>query len=1385
MTDRADHPAWTDTLTRAGNRRLLYAWLRESARPGAVILADLDRLADLNASLGRRQADAVIAESALRLSRLLQEGDLLVRHGPDEFAMILPGRSRQEAFELAEGICAAFASSNIRLPESGQAVRVSLSLGVAASAADVSLGSPDLARARRALAAAKAAGRGLALHDQSVTAARPETDPWAGFPCSRVVGREVPLDELAASTGKLPRVVLIHGPPGIGKTRFLRAAVDRLRGDRAAGAAVAVDDAARFSPFRALGDLLELVAAKHPRVVQRARERLDPEQVTVVRAISPGFFGEAAPAAPMPSTEKAAGAVVAIVNAARDLHPAWILALDEAPLADHASLETLQTVLTGYPAPVLLLLAADSADGTAGDGVDTQLPAILGSLRGRRRLSELALPALDSAGVKAMIEGLLPGANPSEAFAEALGTACGGVPLYVEEALRDLLASGKAGPEGDAWRLPEVEAFQLPPTLKHSVVKTFLQLPAPVRDLVNHAAVLGAKFDIDLLQEVLGLGDLEFFERLDALLNQRLLRPMDPSVPEVLEFASTYSRTVAYESLDPLARRRVHLRIGTVLAAQEEEAFAGSDLEFHLERCGASDEAAAIRRRTGRRGGRFGAGAPVRVTRIPEGSDALTPAAAAAMETALKSLAGAVKTARLYPQHNRVKDDFLRAFLTSLGTALDAAPAVTVRLEEGNLRLNGAGGDARPGGPQAELARFLDDRHLAAMTFTRGLAPEEAQALLEGLAAPIDPGRVPSDHWDRWLGERRLAHADLVQRAFVARAGETMARLKRAELVERPLEEAELAKLALALRHLRTASDSLKLYPPGHAQVEESFRQAVQGFADLLEAVEPVSIGSAEGKIVVNGRAADPRAMGSAGQAFADEIAARDLKSLTLVRGLTDEELRALASYFSLPRDQAAAAAADLVGRPDFRHFQFGALLFRQKRSVTQDQAAAATESTTFIVKLEDGDGRPVRLRRGARADVRARLLLGQDPSRLTEEKTARAFPALLEALNYGSTCDLAAQLTAHLGSAARQGTVEHRAKAWRLLQDTLDDATRETARLLVSMSSPAVRDVLASESEADLLRAAGDLLPAFVKAAVETRTTGALRDVLREGLEKRRRDAASPPAIRDWMAGLARRLAISPAMKLLLARLSDPSRDERRHATALVAALGDSAIASLTAFLFEERTPHGRQAAAETLAKIGPDAAKLLLDRAAAAPPAGLVAALDVAELLGPDAIGTLFRIGAAHAEAPVRDAAAGMVRRVRQAAVPALRHGLGDPATRMLCLKLGTELKLGGLGPEAGRLIEDSEDADLLGQVCRYAAAAEEGALAGPLGRVLNRRGGLLRRGLPDAVRGDAAWALAQIPTTEAQHLAREAEKDSSPVVRGAARSGRAPVGGQRPGR
>jgi diguanylate cyclase (GGDEF)-like protein len=88
--------AHTDSLTRLANRLAFEdAYRRESARSlrygtqFAVLLADLDRLKDINDRYGHGAGDEAICEVAHALRRTLRAGDFAARIGGDEFAVLL------------------------------------------------------------------------------------------------------------------------------------------------------------------------------------------------------------------------------------------------------------------------------------------------------------------------------------------------------------------------------------------------------------------------------------------------------------------------------------------------------------------------------------------------------------------------------------------------------------------------------------------------------------------------------------------------------------------------------------------------------------------------------------------------------------------------------------------------------------------------------------------------------------------------------------------------------------------------------------------------------------------------------------------------------------------------------------------------------------------------------------------------------------------------------------------------------------------------------------------------------------------------------------------------------------------------------------------------
>jgi diguanylate cyclase (GGDEF)-like protein len=82
---------------------------------------------------------------------------MLGRSGGEEFLLLLPDTELAQALALAERLRQSVAEA--RVPHGGQALAITLSIGVALMGADDRSADDVLARADRALYAAKAAGR--------------------------------------------------------------------------------------------------------------------------------------------------------------------------------------------------------------------------------------------------------------------------------------------------------------------------------------------------------------------------------------------------------------------------------------------------------------------------------------------------------------------------------------------------------------------------------------------------------------------------------------------------------------------------------------------------------------------------------------------------------------------------------------------------------------------------------------------------------------------------------------------------------------------------------------------------------------------------------------------------------------------------------------------------------------------------------------------------------------------------------------------------------------------------------------------------------------------------------------------------------------------------
>ncbi len=161
---RVEHLAQRDPLTGLVNRRYMQELIelelmrqeRGHGSPCALAIVDLDYFKRINDSYGHAVGDQVLCGLAREAQALLRPSDVISRWGGEEFLLLLPCTSAQQATQAATRFGSQLAQACL-VPSQPQ-LRVTASIGLAERAAGESLASV-LERADQALYRAKQDGR--------------------------------------------------------------------------------------------------------------------------------------------------------------------------------------------------------------------------------------------------------------------------------------------------------------------------------------------------------------------------------------------------------------------------------------------------------------------------------------------------------------------------------------------------------------------------------------------------------------------------------------------------------------------------------------------------------------------------------------------------------------------------------------------------------------------------------------------------------------------------------------------------------------------------------------------------------------------------------------------------------------------------------------------------------------------------------------------------------------------------------------------------------------------------------------------------------------------------------------------------------------------------
>ncbi len=156
LADQAYTDPLTGALNRQGLREALVKRLQTPEHYGkdmAVIFMDLDHFKQVNDRYGHDAGDEVLRRFAAIVRREVRAGDKLVRWGGEEFLLVCPETSREQAANMAEKLRIAMTRQDWP-----HGLRVAASFGATALKPDEDIGTA-IARADGALYAAKSKGR--------------------------------------------------------------------------------------------------------------------------------------------------------------------------------------------------------------------------------------------------------------------------------------------------------------------------------------------------------------------------------------------------------------------------------------------------------------------------------------------------------------------------------------------------------------------------------------------------------------------------------------------------------------------------------------------------------------------------------------------------------------------------------------------------------------------------------------------------------------------------------------------------------------------------------------------------------------------------------------------------------------------------------------------------------------------------------------------------------------------------------------------------------------------------------------------------------------------------------------------------------------------------
>jgi DNA-binding SARP family transcriptional activator len=413
---------------------------------------------------------------------------------------------------------------------------------------------------------------------------------------SAFVGRDEEVSRLEAAWEEARagrrQLVLVAGEPGVGKTRL---AAEFAKRAHTGGGSVLFGrcDEATGIPYQPFVEALDVYLRQAP---TPALGRLAGELVRLVPELPERVGDLPPPICSDPETERYRlfDAVAAWLAALSGTAPA-VLVIDDLHWASRPTLSMLGHLLrSGERLRLLMVVTYRDTDLD----ITAELTEALADFTRQPGIDRIRLAGLDEAAVTAYMEAYARHEldDAGRALAATVHASTAGNPFFVGQVLRHLAESEALVRREGRWS-PEglVSGLGIPDGARDVIAQRLTRLPAETGDLLGLAAVIGDRFELDVLVRAAGEPEVSTLRALDPAITARLITDAGGATVGY-RFVHALVRATLYDCLPRARRVEFHRRAAHAIEAAHDGRLDDDlpALAHHYARAGRDERRAAV-----------------------------------------------------------------------------------------------------------------------------------------------------------------------------------------------------------------------------------------------------------------------------------------------------------------------------------------------------------------------------------------------------------------------------------------------------------------------------------------------------------------------------------------------------------------------------------------------------------------------------------------------------------------------------------------------------------------------------------------------------------------------------------------------------------------------